>query len=65
MFNNKRIKELEESIIRLEKFQMEQTKSIQKLNNAGIKVIVLTGDNAAVTKCVCQKVNISTKKIVQ
>ena len=30
----------------------------------GIRVIVLTGDNAAVTKCICKKVNISTKKIV-
>ena len=38
--------------------------AIEKLNNAGIRVIVLTGDNAAVTKCICKKVNISTKKIV-
>lgn len=38
--------------------------AIEKLNNAGIRVIVLTGDNAAVTKCICKKVNINTKKIV-
>ena len=38
--------------------------AVERLNNAGIRVIVLTGDNAAVTKCICQKVNINTKKIV-
>lgn len=38
--------------------------AIEKLNNNGIRVIVLTGDNAAVTKCICKKVNINTKKIV-
>ena len=38
--------------------------AIEKLNNAGIRVIVLTGDNAAVTKCICKKVNISAKKII-
>lgn len=38
--------------------------AIQKLNNSGIRVIVLTGDNAAVTKCICKKVNINTKKII-
>ena len=38
--------------------------AVEKLNNAGIRVIVLTGDNAAVTKCICQKVNINTKKII-
>lgn len=38
--------------------------AVEKLNNAGIRVIVLTGDNAAVTKCVCKKVNISTNKII-
>lgn len=38
--------------------------AIEKLNNSGIRVIVLTGDNAAVTKCICKKVNINTKKIV-
>ena len=38
--------------------------SIQKLNNAGIRVIVLTGDNAEVTRCVCDKVGINSKNIV-
>ena len=38
--------------------------AIEKLNNSGIRVIVLTGDNAAVTKCICKKVNINTKKII-
>ena len=38
--------------------------AVEKLNNAGIRVIVLTGDNAAVTKSICQKVNINTKKII-
>jgi Mg2+-importing ATPase len=38
--------------------------AVEKLNNAGIRVIVLTGDNAAVTKCICKKVNINTKKII-
>lgn len=38
--------------------------AIEKLNKAGIRVIVLTGDNSAVTKCICKKVNINTKKIV-
>ena len=38
--------------------------AIQKLNKAGIRVIVLTGDNAEVTKCVCNKVNIGTSKII-
>ena len=38
--------------------------SILKLNKAGIRVIVLTGDNAEVTKCVCSKVGINTKEIV-
>ena len=38
--------------------------AIEKLNNSGIRVIVLTGDNVAVTKCICKKVNINTKKIV-
>ena len=27
--------------------------AIKKLNDAGIRVIVLTGDNAEVTKCIC------------
>ena len=34
--------------------------AIKHLNKAGIRVIVLTGDNAEVTKCVCDKVNINT-----
>ncbi len=38
--------------------------SIKKLNNAGIRVIVLTGDNAEVTRCICDKVNIHSKNIV-
>lgn len=38
--------------------------SIKKLNKAGIRVIVLTGDNAEVTKCICSKVGINTNKIV-
>ncbi|MDO5555391.1 MAG: magnesium-translocating P-type ATPase [Clostridia bacterium] len=38
--------------------------AIEKLNTSGIRVIVLTGDNAAITKCICKKVNINTKRIV-
>ena len=38
--------------------------AIEKLNNCGIRVIVLTGDNADVTRCICNKVNINSKKIV-
>ena len=38
--------------------------SIEKLNKAGIRVIVLTGDNAEVTRCVCNKVGINSKNIV-
>lgn len=38
--------------------------AIEKLNNNGIRVIVLTGDNAEVTRCICNKVNINSKKIV-
>ena len=38
--------------------------SIKKLNKAGIRVIVLTGDNADVTRCVCEKVGINSKNIV-
>lgn len=38
--------------------------AIARLNNAGIRVIVLTGDNAEVTKAVCKKVNINTQRIV-
>ena len=39
--------------------------SIEKLKKAHIKVMVLTGDNAEVTKAVCSKVGIPTKKIVE
>ncbi len=38
--------------------------SIQKLNHAGIRVIVLTGDNSEVTKAVCDKVGINSKNII-
>ncbi len=38
--------------------------SIEKLNKAGIRVIVLTGDNAEVTKNVCDKVGIKSKEII-
>ena len=38
--------------------------SIERLNNSGIRVIVLTGDNAEITKCICNKVNINTNRIV-
>ena len=39
--------------------------SIEKLNNAGIRVVVLTGDNAEVTKCICKKVGIRSRKVVE
>lgn len=38
--------------------------SIQQLNKNGIRVIVLTGDNVEVTKCVCDKVGIKSLKII-
>ncbi len=38
--------------------------SIKRLNKAGIRVIVLTGDNVDVTRCVCEKVGINSKNIV-
>ncbi len=38
--------------------------SIKKLNDAGIRVIVLTGDNAEVTRCICNKVDINSENIV-
>jgi len=38
--------------------------SIARLNKAKIRVIVLTGDNAEVTKCICEKVNINSRRIV-
>lgn len=44
----------------------ESAKSaIERLNNAGIRVIVLTGDNAEVTKCICSKVGINSKNIIE
>ena len=39
--------------------------SIEKLNRAHIRVMVLTGDNREVTKAICSKVGIPTKKIVE
>ncbi|MGN1326763.1 MAG: magnesium-translocating P-type ATPase, partial [Clostridia bacterium] len=38
--------------------------AIEKLNKAGIRVIVLTGDNAEVTNCICKKVGINSNNIV-
>ena len=38
--------------------------AVEKLNKAGVRVIVLTGDNADVTKSVCDKVKINTKRII-
>ena len=38
--------------------------AIKKLNRAGVRVIVLTGDNAEVTKCVCDKVGIKSKEVI-
>lgn len=38
--------------------------AIEKLNNVGIRVIVLTGDNVEITKCICEKVGINSKRIV-
>ena len=38
--------------------------SIEKLNKNGIRVIVLTGDNVEVTRCVCDKVGIKSNQIV-
>ena len=38
--------------------------SIEKLSKAGIRTIVLTGDNADVTRCICQKVGINTERIL-
>ncbi len=39
--------------------------SIEKLNKAGIRVVVLTGDNLEVTKCICKKVGINSKRIIE
>ena len=38
--------------------------SIEKLNKNGIRVIVLTGDNVEVTKCICDRVGIKSPKII-
>lgn len=38
--------------------------AVKRLNEAGIRVVVLTGDNAIVTKCICDKVGINSSKIV-
>lgn len=38
--------------------------AIEKLNNSGIRVIVLTGDNAEVSRCICDKVGINSKKVI-
>ena len=38
--------------------------SIERLNHAGIRVIVLTGDNLEVTRSVCNKVGINSKNII-
>ena len=38
--------------------------SIEQLNKNGIRVIVLTGDNVEVTKCVCDKVGIKSPQII-
>ena len=38
--------------------------AIEGLNNAGIRVMVLTGDNVEVTRCVCNKAGIYSKKII-
>lgn len=39
-------------------------KSISDLNKAGIRVIVLTGDNGEVARAICSKVGINSKNIV-
>ena len=39
-------------------------KAIEKLNQNGIRVIVLTGDNEYVTQAICEKVNINTNRII-
>ena len=38
--------------------------AIHRLNDSGIRVIVLTGDNSEVTRCICEKVDINSKQIV-
>lgn len=43
----------------------ESAKSaIERLNSYGIRVMVLTGDNEYVTRAICEKVKISTKRIL-
>ncbi|QSF13594.1 magnesium-translocating P-type ATPase [Mycoplasma sp. Mirounga ES2805-ORL] len=43
----------------------ESTESaIKKLHDLGVEVKILTGDNARVTKAICEKVNIPSKKII-
>lgn len=37
--------------------------SIEQLNKNGIRVVVLTGDNVEITRCICDKVNIKSKVI--
>ncbi len=44
----------------------ESAKSaIEKLNQAGIRVMVLTGDNLEITKCICKKVGINSERIIE
>ena len=38
--------------------------AISELNQAGIRVIVLTGDNAEVSRCICDKVGINSHKVI-
>ena len=38
--------------------------AIDRLNEKGIRVIVLTGDNLEVTKCICNQVGINSSKII-
>ena len=38
--------------------------AIESVNNAGIRVLVLTGDNVEVTRCVCNKAGINSKEII-
>lgn len=38
--------------------------AIHRLNDSGIRVIVLTGDNSEVTRCICEKVDINSRRIV-
>lgn len=43
----------------------ESAKSaIEKLNKSGVRVVVLTGDNLEVTKCICKKVGINSNEII-